>query len=84
MTGRQLIDVGPAVVLTAAALVEARFVLETQAPAPVVALFALGTTVPLAWRRSAPLTVLAAVLASVAFPEIRYRLANDMSTPFWA
>ena len=53
-----------------------------DAPWPAVGLFALGTTVPLMWRRQAPLLVLVIVLASLAIADVGYGIANDVSSSF--
>ena len=82
VTRRQLIDVGLPVVLAVVALVEVVTSSDIDAPAPVVAMFALGTTVPLVWRRRAPLLVLVVCLASVAIPDTTYGIADNASAPF--
>jgi signal transduction histidine kinase len=82
VTRRQLIDVGLPVVLAAVAVVEVLTSSDIDAPAPVVAMFALGTTVPLIWRRRAPLLVLVVCLACVAIPDSSYGIGNNASAPF--
>jgi signal transduction histidine kinase len=82
MTRRSLIDVGLPVVLAAVAVAEAAASDAIDAPWPARALFALGTTVPLIWRRRAPLAVLVVVLASLAIPDAVYGMGDDASAPF--
>jgi signal transduction histidine kinase len=45
-------------------------------------MFALGTTVPLLWRRRSPLLVLVICLASIAIPDTTHGIANGASAPF--
>jgi signal transduction histidine kinase len=79
---RALIDVGLPLVLAAAALAEVVFGSDIHAPWPLVAMFALGTTLPLIWRREAPLVVLVAVLTCVAIPDTTHDVGNNASAPF--
>ncbi len=82
MARRQLIDVGLPLALAAVALVEVATSGDIDAPWPAVGLFALGTTVPLLWRRQAPLLVLVVVLTALAIPDTAYGIANNASAPF--
>ncbi len=82
MTRRQLIDIGLPIALAAAAVAEVATSSDIDAPWPMTALFALGTTLPLFWRRRAPLVVLAVALASIAIPDTFYDIGNNASAPF--
>ena len=77
-----MIDVGLALVLAGIAAVEVATSEDVGAPWPVAALFALGTTLPLVWRRRAPLVVLVVVLASLATCDAAYGIADNVSAPF--
>ena len=81
VTRRQLIDVGLPLLLAVAASVELA-ANDVHAPLPVLVLFALGTTLPLAWRRQAPLVVLIVVLGSLAIADAGYNVADEASVPF--
>ena len=82
MTRRQLIDFGLPIFLAIVASVEVLTSSDIDAPVPVVAMFALGTTVPLLWRRRAPLLVLAVCLVCLAIPDTTHGIANSASAPF--
>ncbi len=82
MTRQRLIDFGLALVLVIAGATEALAAGETGAPWPVVAWLVLGTTVPVAWRRSAPLLVLVSVLVVVGVADTRWHAMDDLSVPF--
>jgi len=82
VTRRRLIDVGLPIVLAAVALVEVLTSTDIDAPWAVAGLFALATTLPLLWRRTAPLVVLALVLACMALLDARYGIGNAASAPF--
>ena len=82
MTRRQLLDYGVPLVLAAVTSAEVATSDGIDAPPPVAVLFALGTTLPLLWRRRAPLLVLVAVLGSIAIADAGYDIANEASTPF--
>ncbi len=82
MTRERLIDAGIALLLAAAAIAEALTAGGLDAPWPAVAWIALGTTVPLAWRRSAPLVVLTVMLVTVGVTDTRWGLADELSIPF--
>jgi signal transduction histidine kinase len=82
MTRRALIDVGLPLVLAAVAAIEVVTSSDFHAPWPVAAMFALGTTLPLIWRRRAPLLVLVAALACLAIPDATYDVGNNASAPF--
>jgi signal transduction histidine kinase len=82
MSRRQLIDYGIPIVLAVVGLVELATSSDIDAPWPMQVLFALGTTVPLLWRRRAPLVVLVVVFASVAVADETYGMANNISSPF--
>ena len=82
MTRRRLLDVGLPLVLAAIAIGELAASDDVDAPWSMSALFALGTTVPLIWRRQAPLPVLAATLGTIAIVDIAYQMANAASAPF--
>jgi signal transduction histidine kinase len=79
---RALIDVGFPLVLAAVALAEAVTSSDIDAPWPVIAMFTLGTTLPLIWRRRAPLVVLTTTLACVAIPDTTHEIGNSASAPF--
>ena len=81
MDRRRLIDIGLALLLLGAGAAEA-LATGVDAPWPVVAWLVIGTSVPLAWRRSAPLLVLAAVLVVVGVTDTRWHAMDDLSTPF--
>jgi signal transduction histidine kinase len=82
MTRRQLFDYGVPLVLAVAGLIEVLTSSDIHAPWTIDALFVLGTTVPLLWRRRYPLVVLVAVFASIAAADISYDIANNASSPF--
>jgi signal transduction histidine kinase len=82
VTRRAFIDVGLPLVLAAVALVEVATSGDFDAPWPVAAMFTLGTTLPLVWRRRAPLVVLVATLACVAIPDTTHEIGNNASAPF--
>ncbi len=81
MDRRRLIDIGLALLLALTGSAEALFN-SVDAPPAVVAFLVLGTSVPLAWRRSAPLLALAAVLTVVGITDTRWHAMDDISTPF--
>jgi signal transduction histidine kinase len=82
MSRRRVIDLGIPLVLAVLAVAEAATTGGLDAPWPAVAWIALGTTVPLVWRRRAPLLVLVAALAAVGVTDTRWELANELSVPF--
>ena len=82
MERQQLIDLGIPLVLAAASSIEVATSSDIDASWPVQALFVLGTSVPLLWRRRAPITVLVLVLASIAIPDATDGIANNASAPF--
>jgi signal transduction histidine kinase len=82
VTRRQLIDIGLPLVLATAAVTELVTSGDIDAPWPMQVLFALGTTLPLLWRRRAPLVVLAVVMACVGVADTAYNIADNMSSPF--
>ena len=82
MTRTRLIDIGLPLVLAVAALVEVAAGSDIDAPWPIVGVFALGTTLPLLWRRDAPLVVLVFTLACITIPDATYEIANNASAPF--
>src|SRR5918999_6466806 len=82
VTRRQVIDVGLPLVLAVVAVAEVMTSSDIDAPWPVVAMFALGTTVPLLWRRRAPLLVLVVCLACIVIPDAKYEIGNNASAPF--
>jgi signal transduction histidine kinase len=82
VTRRQLIDIGVPVVLAIVGVIELLTSSDIDAPWPIQVLFALGTTVPLLWRRQAPLVVLVVVFASIAVADMTYDIANNASSPF--
>ena len=82
MTRTRLIDIGLPLVLAVAALVEVAVGGDIDAPWPIVGVFALGTTLPLLWRREAPLVVLVCTLACITIPDATYGIANNASAPF--
>jgi signal transduction histidine kinase len=79
---RAIIDVGVPLLLAALALAEIATSSDIDAPWPVAAMFALGTTLPLIWRRRAPLVVLVATLACLAIPDATHDIGNNASAPF--
>jgi signal transduction histidine kinase len=81
---RQLLDVGLPPVLAVVAVVEVVTSSAIDVPWPIAVLLALGTTVPLLWRRRAPLAVLVVVLASLAIADAGYDVANNAFSPFAA
>src|SRR5918992_467242 len=82
VTRRKVIDVGLPLVLAVVAVAEVMTSSDIDAPWPVVAMFALGTTVPLLWRRRAPLLVLVVCLACIVIPDAKYEIGNNASAPF--
>ena len=82
MFRRRIIDVVLPLALAAAAVAEALIADGIDAPWPAVAWIALGTTLPLLWRRRAPLLVLVAVLVAVGVTDTRWELASELSVPF--
>jgi signal transduction histidine kinase len=82
VTRRRLIDIGLPLVLALAAGIEILTSSDIDAPWPIAALFALGPTLPLVWRRRAPLVVLVVVAASIAIADATYEIANNASSPF--
>jgi signal transduction histidine kinase len=82
VTRRALIDLGLPLALAAVALGEVVASSDIDAPWPVAGMFALGTTLPLIWRRRAPLVVLVAALTCVAIPDTLYQVGNNASAPF--
>ena len=82
VTRRKVIDVGLPLVLAAAAVAEAATSSDMDAPLPIVALFVLGPTLSLYWRRRAPLLVLVAAMASVTIPDATHEIGNNASAPF--
>ena len=82
MTRTRLIDIGLPLVLAVAALVEVAAGGDIEAPWPIVGVFALGTTLPLMWRRDAPLVVLVFTLACITIPDATYEIGNNASAPF--
>jgi signal transduction histidine kinase len=82
MSRRQLLDYGLPLVLAVVAVGELVTSSDIDAPWPMQLLFALGTTLPLLWRRRAPLVVLVIVFASLAVADEAYDIANNASTPF--
>jgi signal transduction histidine kinase len=79
---RALIDIGLPLLLAAVAIVEVATSSDIDAPLPLLAMFTLGTTLPLLWRRQSPLVVLVAVMACVAIPDATHEIANNASAPF--
>ena len=82
MTGRRFIDVFPPIGLGLIAVTEVLTTSEIDAPWPVVAFFVAGTTLPLLWRRRAPLIVLVVTLGTVAIADSTYNIADRLSAPF--
>ena len=82
VTRRRIIDIAVPLLLAAISLAELAASDEVDAPWGVVVLLALGTTVPLLWRRRAPLPVLVATLGTIAITDSAYGLANEASAPF--
>jgi signal transduction histidine kinase len=82
MSRRQLIDYGIPLALAVVAVIEVATSSDIDAPWPLGIAFALGTTVPLLWRRRAPLVVLVVVFVSLAVADETYSMANNASSPF--
>jgi signal transduction histidine kinase len=82
VTRRRLIDIGLPLVLALVAGIEILTSSDIHAPWPIATLFALGPTLPLVWRRRAPLVVLVVVMASIAIADATYDIANNASSPF--
>jgi signal transduction histidine kinase len=82
MSRRQLLDLGIPLVLAIAGLIELMTSSDIDAPWPMQIVFALGTTVPLLWRRQAPLVVLIVVFGTLAVADMTYDIANNASSPF--
>jgi signal transduction histidine kinase len=82
VTRRRLIDIGLPLVLAVVATIEVNMSSAIDVPWPIGALFALGSTLPLLWRRRAPLVVLVLVMASIAIADATYDIANNASSPF--
>jgi signal transduction histidine kinase len=82
VTRRAIIDVGLPLLLAAVAVTEVVTSSDFQAPWPVAAMFALGTTLPLIWRRRAPLVVLVTAMACLAIPDTTHEVGNNASAPF--
>src|SRR5262245_4027954 len=80
MSRRQLLDYGIPLVLAVVGLIELATSSDIDAPWPIQIVFALGTTVPLIWRRRAPLLVLVIVFASLAIADETYGIANNASS----
>jgi signal transduction histidine kinase len=82
---RQLIlDAGPAVVLLVIVAIEMALSDEREPPDVLNALYVLAATVPLAWRRYAPVAVLAGLLAAAMLETAFVTPLADISTPFVA
>jgi signal transduction histidine kinase len=82
MTRRRIVDIGLPLVLAAVAIGEVLTSSDIDAPWPFVAWFALGPTLPLLWRRRAPVLVLAVALVSIGVPDDAYGIGNNASAPF--
>jgi signal transduction histidine kinase len=81
VTRRQLIDVALPLVLAVAAVAEVAAT-DVDGPWGAAVWFALGTTLPLLWRRSAPLVPVTAALGTFAFVDTAYGIADELSVPF--
>jgi signal transduction histidine kinase len=82
MTRRQLIDVGLVALLLVIGLSELLTNDEIDAPWYVVVVYVLVTTVPLVWRRRAPVVVLLVVLAGFTIGDEAYGIADAAGSPF--
>ena len=82
VTRRRLIDIGLPLALAVIASAEVALGNDIHAPWPAVAVFALGTTIPLVWRRRAPLLILVVTFACIAIPDSAYGIGNNASAPF--
>ena len=82
MTRRQLVDVAPAAVLGPVCLAEVLLSDEITAPAGLVALAAVLLTVPLIWRRRAPLLVMTLALVVVGVFDAISNFADAAGSPF--
>jgi signal transduction histidine kinase len=82
VTRRRVIDIGLPLALAAVSLFELATSDDIDAPWPMQIVFALGTTLPLLWRRQAPLVVLVVVFSSLAVADTVYDIANNASSPF--
>jgi signal transduction histidine kinase len=82
VTRRRLIDIGLPLALAVAATIEVATSTAIDVPWAIAALFALGTTLPLLWRRRAPLVVLVVVMASIVVADATYDIADNAASPF--
>ena len=82
MTRRRALDIAIPLVLAAIAVTEVATADGIDAPWPARLLFALGASLPLLWRRQAPVPVLVAVLGSIAIADAGYGIANEASSAF--
>ncbi len=82
VTRRRVADIGLPLALAVLAVIEIATSSDIDAPWPIVAMFALGSTLPLLWRRRSPLIVLVAVMLSIAIPDAGWDIGNNASGPF--
>ena len=81
---RTLIDVGIPILLAAIGLAEVLTNDAIDAPAAAAAAFVLGMTLPLIWRRRAPVVVLGVLLAVSAAADEAYAIMDEAGSPFAA
>jgi signal transduction histidine kinase len=82
MTRRQVVDVAPTAVLLPITLAEVLLTDEITAPRGLVVLAAVLLTVPLVWRRRAPLAVLTLALVVVGVFDTISNFADAAGSPF--
>ena len=84
MTRRQLSDVGLPLGLAAVSVAEVLTNEEIDGPWPAEAAYALALTIPLIWRRRAPLAVLVWVLGVSTLSDVLYGIMDKAGSPFAA
>jgi signal transduction histidine kinase len=82
MSRRRVIDLGLPLAVAVVGLIELLTSSDIDAPWTIQAVFVLGTSVPLLWRRRAPIVVVAVVFASFALADSTYGIANNAAAPF--
>jgi signal transduction histidine kinase len=84
VTTRRLVDIGLPLVLAVIATAELATNEEVEGPTGAGVAFALLTTLPLIWRRRAPVALLAWLLALFALADFKYNFADAAGSPFVA
>jgi signal transduction histidine kinase len=82
MSRRRLVDIGLALLLLVIGLGELLANDEIDAPWYAIVAYVVLTTVPLAWRRQAPVVVLVWVLVGFTIGEEAYGIADAAGSPF--